>query len=49
MVSEEEPEAGQSQNTSFSRSAEKAKRKAQQRAQVKETLQVRDVYNEKCY
>ena len=42
-VSEEEPVAKQSQKTSIPRSPDKAKRKAQHQAQVRVTLEVRDV------
>ena len=45
MVSEEEPAAKQSQKTSIPRSAAKAKHRAQQRAKVRVTLEVRGVYN----
>ena len=48
-VSEEDQVAKQSQKTSIPRSAEIAKHKAQQRAQVRLTRKVRDVYDDLCY
>ena len=42
-VSEEEAVAKQSQKTHIPRSAEKAKRKAEQQAKVRVTLEIRDV------
>ena len=46
QISEEEPAAKHSQKTSIPRSAEKAKCKAQQLAQMKVTREVRDVHND---